>query len=132
MRDDTALHHPSRPPYALSPLLPPSLVVILIISTHNPVCVCVWPDMRDLYEFHRSMRAEIGKQARIVKPRMRWLVGGRPAIGFVTAYHGMGKTLVHSLPFSFPCPFSLARARACVFCVMLSYGVVCARRCPRT
>jgi hypothetical protein len=53
--------------------------------------------MRDLYEFHRSMRAEIGKQARIVKPRMRWLVAGRPAIGFVTAYHGMGKTLVHSL-----------------------------------
>jgi hypothetical protein len=53
-------------------------------------------DMRDLYEFHRGIRDEIGKQARIVKPRMRWLVAGRPALGFVTAFTGWGKTLVRT------------------------------------
>lgn len=52
--------------------------------------------MRDLYEFHRGIRDEIKKQARIVKPRMRWLVAGRPALGFVTAFTGWGKTLVRT------------------------------------
>lgn len=52
--------------------------------------------MRDLYEFHRGIRDEIKKQAHIVKPRMRWLVAGRPALGFVTAFTDWGKTLVRT------------------------------------